>query len=220
MMTDDRSRIFAAIQAALAGREGGTAYPEWDDELAVAADASDGVGPARAFRSRFEAAGGRCFDGVETLIAYLAERGVRVGYCDPALRQAVGAALAGRFELRERVERNDLDALDFAVTRASLGVAETGSLLLSDADTPDRLAAVAPWIHVAVLDPGNLVATLGEAIAREAPSPYSVFVTGPSQTADVEGILIRGVHGPGEQLCLMLAARPADAVTAHSNTVG
>jgi L-lactate dehydrogenase complex protein LldG len=28
-------------------------------------------------------------------------------------------------------------------------------------------------------------------------------VSGPSQTADVEGILIRGVHGPGEQICLL-----------------
>ena len=215
-MTDDRSRIFSAIQAALAGRAQRAAYPEWDDALAVAAGVPDGVDSKAGFRSRFEEAGGQCFDGVETLIEHLARRGVRVGYCDPALGPAVWQALAGRFEIRDRVDRGDIDSLDFAVSRARLGVAETGSLLLSDAETPDRLAAVAPWIHVAVLDPADLVATLGEAIAGEVQSPYSVFVTGPSQTADVEGILIRGVHGPGEQLCLLLGSGSGGAVAARS----
>ena len=87
-MTDDRSRIFSAIQAALAGRAQRAAYPEWDDALAVAAGVPDGVDPQTGFRSRFEEAGGQCFDGVETLIEHLARRGVRVGYCDPALGPA------------------------------------------------------------------------------------------------------------------------------------
>ena len=35
--------------------------------------------------------------------------------------------------------------------------------------------------------------------------PNTIWVTGPSKTADVEGILIEGVHGPGAQIALLLA---------------
>ena len=31
-----------------------------------------------------------------------------------------------------------------------------------------------------------------------------VWATGPSKTADVEGILIEGVHGPGEEIALLV----------------
>jgi L-lactate dehydrogenase complex protein LldG len=34
--------------------------------------------------------------------------------------------------------------------------------------------------------------------------PNIIWVTGPSKTADVEGILIQGVHGPGVQGCLLV----------------
>jgi len=31
-----------------------------------------------------------------------------------------------------------------------------------------------------------------------------IWCTGPSKTADVEGILIEGVHGPGQQIALVV----------------
>jgi hypothetical protein len=44
-----------------------------------------------------------------------------------------------------------------------------------------------------------------EAILDLGSDPCALWVTGPSKTADVEGILIEGVHGPGIQVCLRLA---------------
>ena len=43
-------------------------------------------------------------------------------------------------------------------------------------------------------------------ILREAmpADPNIIWVTGPSKTADVEGILIEGVHGPGIQIALLV----------------
>ncbi len=82
-------------------------------------------------------------------------------------------------------------------------MAETGSLILDDATTSSRLAALAPWIHIAVLAPERILPDVGTAIAALGDDPNVIFCTGPSKTADVEGILIEGVHGPGEQVALI-----------------
>mgnify|MGYP001554646957 CR=1 FL=1 len=204
-MADDRARIFAAIAAARSAQTAAEPYPAWDDALPIPAGSLDGD-LAGCFRRHFEAASGRCMDGAQALATWLAEQGATTGYRDPALAPLLDDAFSGRFELRPEIVRDELDALDFAITRAAAGVAETGSLVLSDAVTRDRLAAVATWIHVAVLDPAAILPDVRAAIAAVADDPYAVFVSGPSQTADVEGILIRGVHGPGEQVCLLLGA--------------
>ena len=59
-------------------------------------------------------------------------------------------------------------------------------------------------IAVRVLAPDRIHAHLGDAVAALGDDHYVIFCTGPSKTADVEGILIEGVHGPGEQVALIL----------------
>ena len=48
------------------------------------------------------------------------------------------------------------------------------------------------------------IRTIPDAIAAFGDSPNIIWCTGPSKTADVEGILIEGVHGPGEQIALLI----------------
>jgi L-lactate dehydrogenase complex protein LldG len=59
-----------------------------------------------------------------------------------------------------------------------------------------------PPVHVAVFPRSRILANLDElltVIPRPADQTSSmVLITGPSRTADIEQILIRGVHGPGE----------------------
>jgi L-lactate dehydrogenase complex protein LldG len=76
-------------------------------------------------------------------------------------------------------------------------------VILGDATTSRRLSTIAPWVHVAVLRRADIRRTIAEAIGGLGDDPYVVWCTGPSKTADVEGILISGVHGPGEQVVLL-----------------
>ena len=67
-----------------------------------------------------------------------------------------------------------------------------------------RLAALAPWHHIALVSRAEIHRTIADALAAMPDDPNLIWVTGPSKTADVEGILIQGVHGPGAQACLIL----------------
>lgn len=96
--------------------------------------------------------------------------------------------------------------VDIAVVPATLGVATLGSVLLEG----PRLLPMTAEITVARLDARTLVATLHDALMAHRPGPTRLFVTGPSKTADIEGILITGVHGPRRFIVAIAAAREAD----------
>ncbi len=83
-------------------------------------------------------------------------------------------------------------------------IAETGTIILRDRATSNRLGALAPWVHVAVVRREQIHRTVTDALEAFDDDPNTIFVTGPSKTADVEGILIEGVHGPGVQVALLL----------------
>ena len=100
-------------------------------------------------------------------------------------------------------DRTRVDDYQFGITHAAGAVAETGSIILTDKTTSSRLAALAPWVHVAVLTRATIFADLQHAVTALADDPNIIFCTGPSKTADVEGILIEGVHGPGQQAALL-----------------
>ena len=68
----------------------------------------------------------------------------------------------------------------------------------------NRLAAFAPWVHVAMLIRSPIFANLQHAVTCQANAPNIVFCTGPSKTAAMEGILIKEDHGPGQQVALLV----------------
>ncbi len=198
----DREQIFSAIRAALAPLPEKTARPEWDDSLIVCTASGQFESLPAQFADKLCAASGKFFDSIEALAQFLKEQGGTFGYCDPAL--------AGHFQgwdgirVETDFDENKINEYSFGITRASAAIAESGTLVLKDCVTSARLAALAPWIHIAVLHQSDIVATIGEAIQGFGDDPSVIFATGPSKTADVEGILIEGVHGPGVQIALVL----------------
>jgi len=93
------------------------------------------------------------------------------------------------------------------ITGVDYALAESGTLVLSSLTEGAQLASLAPPIHIAFYLRSQVVGSLEEVLAglqtrlmTPDPSPARsvVFVTGTSRTADIEQILIRGVHGPRE----------------------
>ena len=90
-------------------------------------------------------------------------------------------------------------AATLGITGVEVALAETGSLVVTSRTEGAQLASLAPPVHVALYRRSQLVASLDEVLERvQGPGRSVVFITGTSRTADIEQILIRGVHGPGE----------------------
>lgn len=203
----DREWILQQVHDALAPlKEKGkdTAYPEWDDALVVTQNQPDDSGDmVERFRRRLEAVHGRMIEGMPALREWLREQGLEKGYIDPELKEQFAGELEG-LDLSTEFDRSKIDQYAFGITRATGGIAETGTIILDDRQTTSRLGALAPWVHVAVMTREQLHDDVPSAVAAFDNDPSIVFVTGPSKTADIEGILIKGVHGPGEQLCCLI----------------
>ena len=91
------------------------------------------------------------------------------------------------------------------ITGVDFALAETGSLVLTSITEGSQLASLAPPVHIALYRRSQIRSSLDEVlqnlpISREpgsrSPARSVVFVSGTSRTADIEQVLIRGVHGP------------------------
>jgi len=91
----------------------------------------------------------------------------------------------------------ELEDVDVGVVRARFGVAETGSVFLSEAEFKVNALGFLPQHLVVLLDMKAIVPNLHHAYRNPAfrEARYAVFMTGPSATADIEGILVRGAQG-------------------------
>ncbi|HUL67205.1 MAG TPA: LUD domain-containing protein [Burkholderiaceae bacterium] len=92
---------------------------------------------------------------------------------------------------------SQLDDVDVGVVRALLGVAETGSVLLTEAQLKVNALGFLSQHLLVLLDPAAIVPDLHHAYRHPAffTSRYAVFLTGPSATADIEGVLVHGAQG-------------------------
>ncbi|HSL46124.1 MAG TPA: lactate utilization protein, partial [Anaerolineales bacterium] len=91
-------------------------------------------------------------------------------------------------------------ALRAGVTKAICGLADSGSILITDGEGDPLKASLLPEIHIAILCVSKILPTLADALPLPIVqrSRAAVVITGPSRTADIEMSLTIGMHGPGE----------------------
>ena len=200
-----RSAIFKKIESATAAVKVKAPLPDYASTITQSAPKLQGANRLEMFTNNLKAVNGRTMTSIAELAEFLTSQQQRHGYCDPALFETVGVPLAAAgLTVETDYDRCRYDDYQFGITRASGAIAESGTLILDDLNTSNRLAALSPWTHVAVLDRATIHLTISDGLAALGSSPNVVWATGPSKTADVEGILIEGVHGPGEQIALVL----------------
>jgi L-lactate dehydrogenase complex protein LldG len=119
------------------------------------------------------------------------------------------AEVEGTRAFTSNASPTDLADVDVGIVRAAFGVAETGSIWLSEAELQVNALAYLAQHLVALLDPSDIVGNLHHAYRDERfkTARYAVLVTGPSATADIEGVLIHGAQGV-RSLTVLLVPRP------------
>jgi L-lactate dehydrogenase complex protein LldG len=123
----------------------------------------------------------------------------------PVLEKIAGARIVcstvpevpGNLNIAQVRAPQDLADVDFAIVRASFAVAETGSILLSETELHTNALAYLAQHLIVLLDPADIVINLHHAYRRSEfrERHYASFHTGPSATADIEGVLIHGAQG-------------------------
>ncbi|MAF64835.1 MAG: hypothetical protein CMJ84_04155 [Planctomycetes bacterium] len=212
-----RDEILARIRA---GLRGANAPPAVGSPAVGAPDGLDS--PAErvaAFSRNLTAAGGhlRVVRGAEqaaiALGELVAQAGARtIALSDSPLVGRLSAQLDGP-ELIDATDRAGLLEADLGASGVQHAIAETGTLVLETRSERNRLVSLLPPRHVAVLHADDILATLGDALAAVDPggtgaaSRAVTFISGPSRTADIELVLVVGVHGPRELSVILIDPR-------------
>jgi L-lactate dehydrogenase complex protein LldG len=100
----------------------------------------------------------------------------------------------------------DLADVDFAIVRASFAIAETGSILLTESELEVNAVAYLAQHLIVLLDPADILINMHHAYRRSEfrERSYACLHTGPSATADIEGVLIHGAQGVRSLSVLLL----------------
>jgi L-lactate dehydrogenase complex protein LldG len=104
---------------------------------------------------------------------------------------------------------SEASTIDVCVLRSPMGVAETGSILLSDFELQVNTIAFLAHDLVVLLDPKQIVENIHD--AYEHPyfklRHYSVLMTGPSGSGDISGIVVHPAQGV-KTLTVILSSAP------------
>ena len=116
----------------------------------------------------------------------------------------------GGLDLAQVKDPHELKDVDIGVVRAAFAVAETGSVCLTERELGVNALGYLPQHLIVLVDPADIMINLHHAYARPEfrEVNYVVFHTGPSATADIEGVLIHGAQGV-RSLTVVPAPRPA-----------
>jgi L-lactate dehydrogenase complex protein LldG len=114
-----------------------------------------------------------------------------------------------RAQLKEQIARVPL-----SITGVDYLIADTGTLVTIAHPQASRQISLLPTVHMVLATPDQIRSNMIELIeeiqqkyGESLPGSAITLITGPSRTADIEKVLIKGVHGP-TRLVAMIVEEP------------
>lgn len=108
--------------------------------------------------------------------------------------------------------RADMHTIEICVAEASMGIGETGSLLVDNTALGTTAAALFATDMILLIDRTKIVEGVQHAYSQInlADHQYSAFFTGPSATADVEAVRVTGAQGAIRLTAVIYNCTPAE----------
>ena len=101
------------------------------------------------------------------------------------------------------------------ITAVDFCLADTGTLVMRTTASQPRTISLLPTIHMAIINPQQIIASLKElyallqrdpAYAADGLTNCLTMITGPSKTADIEATMVHGAHGPRQVFLFVIDA--------------
>ena len=144
---------------------------------------------------------------IETVLTSSHDVLARAGVADALNAVGISAAVLRRGDAGTRAAAFSAGA---GISGADWFIAESGTRVLHPRAGLSRLLTLAPPIHIAVLEPGQVLPSLDELFAIERAAQINGTLTssvnlisGPSRTGDIEATIVKGIHGPVETHLIM-----------------
>ena len=158
------------------------------------------------FTTALQAMGGTCVEASAAgdVLALIRER-----FGDVASVASATPEVPGTRVITAETEPASLQDIEVGVVRGRFGVAETGSVWFSEREYVVNSLGYIVQHLVVLLDPAELLDGLQDVYRRDdfRDARYAALVTGPSATADIEGVLIRGAQGVRSLTVVWVAAQ-------------
>ena len=113
-----------------------------------------------------------------------------------------------------KMRTDQLAEADLGLSVADWAIADTGTVVVCSSETELRSYSLVPPTIAVFVPRSRIRETVGDVLGELPTTAHSLpscisFITGPSSTADLAGVHVVGVHGPGEVLVWILG-EPAD----------
>jgi L-lactate dehydrogenase complex protein LldG len=155
--------------------------------------------PEKQFEEVFTSVGGRFFRVANSSEANEQLKKIEVYAQASRIVSLVDGIGTPNVDLSALHDPHELEGVQYAILPAEFGVAENGAVWVPGSTLGPLRAIFVIAEHIALVVPaGQIVHNMHEAYERltvERPG-FSLFICGPSKTADIEQSLVIGAHGP------------------------